>query len=197
MEHSTYKKLVVTAAGLFRKRGFSATGVSDILRQANLPKGSLYYHFPGGKKDLAIEAAKWSAQQVNSLIDEVFSETREQGGDFIDAAIRFCERVVEVYHAEGEWSFSSISTILLEGSDEDLEFSELARELYASHKVKIIEQGEAYGLSEEEAFWIGHKMMLFLEGGWLVSRVTGDTESLCFAVDCMKEEKLITGKRGF
>ena len=55
MIHSTKtrEKLVATAFELFHKQGFSATGVAQILRTAEVNSGSLYHYFPT-KEDLLI-----------------------------------------------------------------------------------------------------------------------------------------------
>ena len=45
--------LVDTAALLFRRQGYAATGVNQILETADVKAGSLYHHFPDGKQQLA------------------------------------------------------------------------------------------------------------------------------------------------
>ena len=50
----TRDRLLVAAQRLFRKRGYHATGLSDILEAALAPKGSLYHHFPGGKEAIGV-----------------------------------------------------------------------------------------------------------------------------------------------
>ena len=45
--------LIETAALLFRRQGYSATGVNQILEAADVKAGSLYHHFPDGKQELA------------------------------------------------------------------------------------------------------------------------------------------------
>jgi TetR/AcrR family transcriptional regulator, transcriptional repressor for nem operon len=50
---STKQKLVETAATLFAQRGYAATGMADILREAKVHRGSLYHAFPA-KKDLLL-----------------------------------------------------------------------------------------------------------------------------------------------
>ena len=42
-----------TAALLFRRQGYAATGVNQILETADVKAGSLYHHFPDGKQQLA------------------------------------------------------------------------------------------------------------------------------------------------
>ena len=45
-------KLVACAAELFWRQGYNATGLTEILQAAGLPKGSFYFYFEG-KRDLA------------------------------------------------------------------------------------------------------------------------------------------------
>ena len=42
--------LIDTAALLFRRQGYAATGVNQILEAADVKAGSLYHHFPDGKQ---------------------------------------------------------------------------------------------------------------------------------------------------
>jgi TetR/AcrR family transcriptional repressor of lmrAB and yxaGH operons len=57
------KKLIEVAANLFLKNGYSNTGINDILTQADISKGSFYFHF-SSKKDLALEVAKYYKKQI-------------------------------------------------------------------------------------------------------------------------------------
>jgi TetR/AcrR family transcriptional repressor of lmrAB and yxaGH operons len=45
--------LIKTAGTLFRRQGYAATGLNQILADAGVKAGSLYHHFPGGKQELA------------------------------------------------------------------------------------------------------------------------------------------------
>ena len=45
--------LLDSAALLFRRQGYAATGVNQILESAEVKAGSLYHHFPDGKQELA------------------------------------------------------------------------------------------------------------------------------------------------
>jgi TetR/AcrR family transcriptional regulator, lmrAB and yxaGH operons repressor len=66
--------IVETAAGLFNKQGFHGTGLNQIIKESQCPKGSLYYYFPEGKVELALEyirhtkslvAAKWRQPYIS------------------------------------------------------------------------------------------------------------------------------------
>lgn len=53
---SSREKILNAASRLFHMNGYHATGLSQILKESGAPKGSLYYHFPDGKEQLASEA---------------------------------------------------------------------------------------------------------------------------------------------
>ncbi|HRD07327.1 MAG TPA: TetR/AcrR family transcriptional regulator [Saprospiraceae bacterium] len=53
---SSRERLIQVTARLIREKGVAATGLAEILGLAELPKGSLYHYFPGGKEELIKEA---------------------------------------------------------------------------------------------------------------------------------------------
>ncbi len=73
----TREKLVLTAFELFHKQGFSATGVAQILRSADVNSGSLYHFFPT-KEDLLVAVLEWC--KVNlwpEIIQPVFDRVSD------------------------------------------------------------------------------------------------------------------------
>lgn len=60
--------IVASAARLLRRRGYHATGLTDVLYDASATNGSLYHHFPGGKQDLARAALEASGEQIDAAL---------------------------------------------------------------------------------------------------------------------------------
>src|SRR5439155_26126889 len=58
----TKDRLVEASSELFRRQGYTGTGVKQILAEASAPFGSLYHHFPGGKEELGAEAVRRSGR---------------------------------------------------------------------------------------------------------------------------------------
>lgn len=52
---STRDHLIDVGVELMHRHGYNATGVSEILKEANVPKGSFYHHFES-KQDFAVAA---------------------------------------------------------------------------------------------------------------------------------------------
>ena len=67
---SSREKILEAATGLFHLKGYHATGLSQIIQESGAPKGSLYYHFPNGKEQLAVEAIHLSATRIAAEIEQ-------------------------------------------------------------------------------------------------------------------------------
>src|ERR1700742_2698041 len=48
-------RMIVAARRLFREQGYFGTALSDVVTESAAPRGSIYFHFPGGKEELATE----------------------------------------------------------------------------------------------------------------------------------------------
>src|SRR6059058_708498 len=64
MSTDSRASMVRSAASLIRSRGVSATSFSDVLADSGAPRGSIYHHFPDGKRQLAEDAIGWTSDQV-------------------------------------------------------------------------------------------------------------------------------------
>src|SRR5271165_4876433 len=67
--------IVRAAVALFRKQGFAATGLNEILSRSGAPKGSLYHYFPGGKAELGEAAVRQAGATVTRTLSALRDET--------------------------------------------------------------------------------------------------------------------------
>ncbi|WP_057915314.1 TetR/AcrR family transcriptional regulator [Peribacillus muralis] len=70
----TRERIIQTAAYLFQLQGYHATGLNQIIKESRSPRGSVYYHFPNGKEELAIEAVKYTGRSIEEQIKESMAQ---------------------------------------------------------------------------------------------------------------------------
>ena len=52
------ERLLNGARQLLAEKGYAGMELRDVAERGNAPRGSIYHHFPGGKRQLAAEAAE-------------------------------------------------------------------------------------------------------------------------------------------
>jgi len=76
------REAFVRATGeLLRSQGYGATGLNAIVAASGAPKGSLYFHFPGGKESLAVAALAREAE----LLRDALAALLRSSGDLTEA----------------------------------------------------------------------------------------------------------------
>ncbi|GAA2151852.1 TetR/AcrR family transcriptional regulator [Kitasatospora kazusensis] len=64
----TRARLVRATRDLMEAQGYSGTGLNQVLTESGAPRGSLYFHFPGGKDELVGEALTEAGREIGTLI---------------------------------------------------------------------------------------------------------------------------------
>ena len=75
--------LVERAATLFRRQGYAATGLNQILDEAGVKAGSMYHHFPQGKQQLAAAVVDTAGAGIEQLLRR-FLATDRSVADIVD-----------------------------------------------------------------------------------------------------------------
>ncbi len=70
----TRERILYATAELFRRQGYSGTGLKQVVAEAQAPFGSLYHHFPGGKQQLADEVIRAGGAFFQALVTAVYDE---------------------------------------------------------------------------------------------------------------------------
>lgn len=99
-EEAEITKQNLLAAGLevFSRKGYKATRVEDIARQANVTTGALYHHF-SGKSALYIALVEKSSAKANQLAQQIV----EQGGTPATVLRRLLVRLFEFAEEDQEY----------------------------------------------------------------------------------------------
>lgn len=91
--------LIQTAATLFWKYGYHATGINEILKEAKVSKGSFYFYF-NGKEDLARATIDFYEEKVITLLKTAATES-PTWEDFVKAFTSAMERYAKRKHNYG------------------------------------------------------------------------------------------------
>lgn len=79
-QNPTRQLLIETTAKLLQCQGYNATGLNQITQMSGAPKGSLYYHFPEGKEQLACEAVVYTKNVTLESLRAVLDSTEDAVG---------------------------------------------------------------------------------------------------------------------
>ena len=104
--------MVKTMGRLMTRQGYHATGLTEVLTESGAPKGSMYFHFPGGKEQLAAEAIQVSGERLRGLIEAAIA-----GASSAEDAIRMLSRGMAAGLAASDFTEGCpIATVALEAS---------------------------------------------------------------------------------
>jgi len=70
----TRQRLVQAMSRALQRRGYHGVGLTELLAEADAPKGVLYHHFPGGKEQLAVAAIEATAAHIAASLQRLVAE---------------------------------------------------------------------------------------------------------------------------
>lgn len=160
----TRERVLRTAATLFRTQGYHATGLNQVLAEGGAPKGSLYFHFPGGKEQLAVESLQLSGDEFCQALRQV---------DSLDTALRLlAERLVASDFRDG----CPIATVALDAAGESEQIRQACDSAYASWESVIAGFLAAQGIKDAVA--LATTVLAAIEGALLLAKTRRDVTPL-------------------
>ncbi|MGH3492714.1 MAG: TetR/AcrR family transcriptional regulator [Sciscionella sp.] len=78
--------MITSAALLLREHGVAGTTVAKVLEHSSGPRGSVGYHFPGGRVELLIEGLEWAS----SLVTAALGKARARGDSPAEVFAMIC-----------------------------------------------------------------------------------------------------------
>jgi len=165
-------RMISAAAELFRQRGYHATTFSDVVHESGAPRGSTYFHFPGGKQELAREAIAGAGDEMEELVDEAARHAGDPGSLVRALAEIFASR----FERSGYQGGCPIATMVLELAPRDEEFSAGFDSVFARWRAALVTRFEALGLAPERSAALADLTISALEGALILSRAARSTE---------------------
>lgn len=169
-----HDNLVETAMRLFRRQGYSASGLQQIIAEAGAPKGSLYHYFPGGKEELAAAAVELAGELVADMFEKAASHAK--------SAAQFRQAVIEIYAEwmeQGEFrSGCPIATAMLECAPQSPLVTHAGKEAFGKWQRIAAQAFRADPAFKDDPVAAADVFIASLEGALILSRVRQSTEPL-------------------
>lgn len=174
MSAPTRERFLAAATGLFRRQGYSGTGLKQIVAEGGAPLGSLYYFFPGGKQDLALSAVAHTAARYEQLIDQVFAETADSG----QAALKWFNWAARALEESDFADGCPIGTVASEIASTNDALRAASAAVFDSWRSRVAAQLVTEGVAPAHARRLATFVVASLEGAIMLSRTQRSTQPL-------------------
>jgi TetR/AcrR family transcriptional repressor of lmrAB and yxaGH operons len=165
--------LIDSAALLFRRQGYAATGVNQILEHADVKAGSLYHHFPDGKQQLAAAVV----ERVGADIEYRLRGLLGAGipvADLIDGWIDTMASGLSSDQRDG----CPIEPIATESVSASAQVRRASATVFAGWRQAVAERLSADGWPRADAERTALALIALVEGALILARIAGDPEAL-------------------
>ena len=177
------EKILKTAARLFQRQGYHATGLSQIIAESGAPKGSLYYYFPNGKEELAVAAIEYTrdtnAQRLRTALARFDDPIRAFQSIMQDAAVDM--------HDVKDIVSCTISLLALENAlcSEPLRLA--CKSTYDAFRKVFIDKLGQCGFDPEQAYRLGGTVQMLIDGAFIRSLAEKNTQALLDVADMIPQ----------
>ena len=170
----TKERILDATAELFRRYGYTGTGLKQVVADANAPFGSLYHHFPGGKQELGAAVIRRSGAMYEKLVTSVI----DAGADLV-AGVHDCfAGAAEVLRATDYADACPIATVALEVASTNETLRAATAEVFDSWIEAAVARFTAAGIDEARARELALIVIMLLEGAFILCRASRTTEAL-------------------
>lgn len=159
--------MIRSAAALFGSRGLCATSFAEVLADSGAPRGSIYHHFPGGKKQLAQDAIAWTSAQVLAHLDACRADT---AAGVLAWFIDLWRQSVQASGGSSGCPVAGIATDVGDGDDDDADLMTAARAAFAAWTDRLASQLQAAGAPAPRCRPIATTALAAMEGALILCR---------------------------
>jgi TetR/AcrR family transcriptional regulator, lmrAB and yxaGH operons repressor len=172
------QRMVAAARRLFREHGYLGTALSDVVSESAAPRGSIYFHFPGGKEELATEVTLLHASDRIAHINRAAAATTS-AAQLIEAFIaRERDDLVASNYREG----CAMAPIVIEATPGSDQLSDATRRAFHDLIATLAARLTEKGIPGEEAGQLATAAWTSVEGALIVSRALRSPEPFDSAI---------------
>lgn len=174
---TTKERIVFASAELFRRQGYTGTGVKQIVAAAQAPFGSLYHHFPGGKEQLGEQVIRIAGGMYGELVAAVFEPAPDVVTGTQQVFTLAAQHLVESDYADA----CPIATIALEIASSSEPMRIATAEVFEDWLEKLTARFAAAGIDPAASRTLALTTLSLLEGAFVLCRAARTTDALLAA----------------
>ncbi|MFB4295414.1 TetR/AcrR family transcriptional regulator [Actinomadura sp. NTSP31] len=166
----TRERVLRTAAELFQRQGYHGTGLNQVLAESRAPKGSLYFHFPEGKEQLASESVALAGREVGDSLAESVLAAEDARSGVAAMGEYFARNLLESDFTKG----CPVATVALESAAESEPIRSACDTVYGEWRQGIALALRGWGVPEDRAEPLAATVLSSLQGAVMLARVQKD-----------------------
>ncbi|MEM7131591.1 MAG: TetR/AcrR family transcriptional regulator [Chloroflexota bacterium] len=182
VSNETRQRILETTANLLERQGYHATGLNEIVKESDTPRGSLYYYFPSGKEEIAEEAVRQRMSQMADYSRHFLSQI----DDPIEAIVEMIMHMAKQMEQDNCCSGAPIASVALEASNTSPRIRKACEEGYQALQDVMAAKLVLGGFSSERADALSTTINVAIEGGTILSRTKQDPQVLVTVAKNMK-----------
>ena len=155
--------MVAGAAGLLSRRGVEGTSFNDVLEATGAPRGSLYHHFPGGKKELLRDAVRWVGSRMETALESSETPTPETT---VDLFVGLWRRLLVGSDFDAGCAVAAVTV----GAASDPDLVAATGEVFRGWTATLTRLLERGGMSNAKARQLAVTCLAAMEGAVILSR---------------------------
>ena len=168
------ERILEAASTLMEMQGYAATGLSQILRDSDTPRGSLYYYFPGGKEELAVEAIQRKSRMAETKLREIM-EAFSDPAEAVQALVEgIAKHMIQTDCQRG----GPLAIVALEVASTNENLRMACHNAYAHRQHVLMEKLTDAGFDSQQAEELATTIVSAIEGGIILSRTANDPAPL-------------------
>jgi TetR/AcrR family transcriptional repressor of lmrAB and yxaGH operons len=170
----TRQRMIDATATLLQSHGYAGTGMAQILEASGAPRGSLYFHFPGGKEELAAAAVRKAGTDWREAIMAAVDGAPNIPAGIIAACQLLADDLLESDFAQG----CPVATVALEASPHSEALHAACAECFGAWHDLIVARLVALGLPSPQAVPLSTACVAMIEGAIVLCKARRSVEPL-------------------
>ncbi|MEP6478992.1 MAG: TetR/AcrR family transcriptional regulator [Rhodoglobus sp.] len=162
--------MVDAAIDALRHEGLSGMSFTDIVADSGVARGAIYHHFPGGKRQLALEAAELNGQEVLHHLSALSGDSPR------DVAEKFVEAIRPVVAESASGSGCAVAAVTVGSQGNDRELRAVANQAFTAWASQLGSALTTAGMEQAPANSLATLFVTVLEGAHVLCRAAESVE---------------------